>query len=144
VRRSYRDKPLVYALGKHSMYFWDEALRGMRVGGRRRVIVPLSAMSASQAACFPPDESIRLELEMISVQAEGLLSAFASEVPPGKRLDLLARILGGVGALTLSFAALTSDEIALPPIADCSVESRSVLLGNDDRARALLYSEPRN
>ena len=75
------------------------------VGGQRRVIVPPSALSATQAACLAPDESIRIDLEMLAV-ANGPLSYVASIVPPGERAAILrgACALASVTYLWTNFA----------------------------------------
>lgn len=49
------------------IWIWDELLSGMNVGGRRRVVVPLTAMSPTQAACFPPEESVRVDLDLVRI-----------------------------------------------------------------------------
>ena len=77
--------PLMYALGKYdNVWIWDEVLSGMNVGGQRRVVVPPSALSHTQAACLPADDQIRMDLEMIEVSS-GPFSVLAASLPPGER-----------------------------------------------------------
>merc|ERR1719440_398708 len=45
--------PLTFALGRHNVPIFDEALQGMRIGGRRRLLVPPSAIPESQASNVP-------------------------------------------------------------------------------------------
>mmetsp|Transcript_51624 Transcript_51624/g.85620 ORF Transcript_51624/g.85620 Transcript_51624/m.85620 type:complete len:245 (-) Transcript_51624:162-896(-) len=84
--------PLTFALGKHSVPIWDEALKDMRVGGRRRLIVPPSAIPKSQAARLPPEESIRIDLEVLGI-VRGPLAVIPSVLPPGNRRVTIARLL---------------------------------------------------
>ena len=49
---------------------WERGVPGMRVGGRRRLIVPPSlAYGESRSGSVPPDATLLFEIELVSVSA---------------------------------------------------------------------------
>lgn len=87
--------PLTFALGRHDVPIWDEALTGMRVGGKRRVVVPYSRIPSSQAANVPVDqegEDLRLDLSLIGLET-GAAAVLPSLLPPGNRRVTVARFI---------------------------------------------------
>ena len=80
-------KPLTFALGKHSVPIWDEALTGMRVGGRRRMLVPPSAIPNTQADKVPGENRVlRFDFELLGVlDKHSPMAVLATVVPPSVR-----------------------------------------------------------
>ena len=88
-----KDQPLTMAVGKHAVPIWDEALRGMRVGGKRRMVVPPDALPDFQSDKVPGEKrELRLDFEVLSIiHKASPLAMLASLVPPHKRPRVLAQ-----------------------------------------------------
>jgi FKBP-type peptidyl-prolyl cis-trans isomerase FkpA len=59
-----------FTLGKKEvMDGWEEGLRGMRVGGTRRLVIPpeLAYGRAGAGDTIPPDETLTFEVELLRV-----------------------------------------------------------------------------
>jgi len=87
--------PLTFAPAKHEVPIFSEAVEGMRVGGRRRVIVPRSRVPPSQINNVPRDqagESLRFDIELVGVET-GLKALVPSLLPPGNRRLAITRAL---------------------------------------------------
>ena len=103
-------EPLTFALGKHNVPVWDEALKGMRVGGQRRLIVPPSAIPATQMDKVPgEDRVLRFDFELVGlVDPKDVKAVVARKLPPS-----MARL--GVGRLAfLCLYVLSFVPYALP------------------------------
>ena len=91
-------QPLTFALAKHDVPVWDEALRDMRIGGRRRLVVPPTAVPESQKGRLPREnEPLRFDIELLGLET-GPMSLVAQALPPGNRRQTILR-----GILALSF-----------------------------------------
>jgi peptidylprolyl isomerase len=65
-----RGQPLAFRLGSGEvMRGWDEGIAGMRVGGRRRLIVPpyLAYGSRGVPGVIPPGATLIFDVELIEV-----------------------------------------------------------------------------
>ena len=64
-------KPFTFALGAGQVIAgWDQGLAGMKVGGKRLLIIPSSlAYGAQQVGSIPPNSTLVFEVELLSVQA---------------------------------------------------------------------------
>jgi FKBP-type peptidyl-prolyl cis-trans isomerase FkpA len=65
-----KQDPFEFTLGKKEvMDGWEEGLRGMRVGGTRRLVIPPSLAYGSQGAgdTIPPDATLTFEVELLRV-----------------------------------------------------------------------------
>ena len=62
--------PIVFVIGSGTLISgFDQGVRGMRVGGRRRIYVPPSmAYGSSGSGPIPPNASIVFEVELTGVQ----------------------------------------------------------------------------
>ena len=66
-----RETPLRFVLGSGEMIKgWDEGLKGMRVGGIRRLVVPPSLGYGDKGVkgVVPPDAVLTFEIELLSVK----------------------------------------------------------------------------
>jgi FKBP-type peptidyl-prolyl cis-trans isomerase len=62
--------PFEFTLGKKEvMDGWEEGLRGMKVGGKRRLVIPpqLAYGAAGAGDTIPPNETLTFEVELLSV-----------------------------------------------------------------------------
>ena len=65
-----KQDPFEFTLGKKEvMEGWEEGLRGMRVGGTRRLTIPPQLAYGKDGAgdTIPPDETLTFEVELLSV-----------------------------------------------------------------------------
>ena len=65
-----KEDPFVFTLGKKEvMDGWEEGLRGMRVGGTRRLVIPPELAYGREGAgdTIPPDETVTFEVELLRV-----------------------------------------------------------------------------
>jgi FKBP-type peptidyl-prolyl cis-trans isomerase len=65
-----KQDPFEFTLGKKEvMDGWEEGLRGMRVGGTRRLVIPPALAYGSEGAgdTIPPDETLTFEVELLRV-----------------------------------------------------------------------------
>lgn len=63
-------KPLVFTLGVGMVIpGWDEGVKGMRVGGKRELIIPPDLAYGRRGAgnLIPPDSTLRFEIELLSI-----------------------------------------------------------------------------
>ena len=80
-------QPLTFALGKHDVPIWDEALEGMRLGGKRRLLVPPSAIPKAQKHHVPgEDRVLRFDFELLrTLDAKHPMAMVAQHIPPQER-----------------------------------------------------------
>lgn len=87
--------PLTFAPGKHAVPIFTEAIKGMRVGGTRRLSVPASKIPPSQMSNVPKDqmgEGLRFDIEFVGIET-GIKAVIPSVLPPGNRRLAITRIL---------------------------------------------------
>jgi FKBP-type peptidyl-prolyl cis-trans isomerase len=67
-----RNKPFTFTLGKHEVIDgWDEGVAGMKVGGKRTLIIPPSlAYGATGGAggVIPPNSTLIFDVELVSAR----------------------------------------------------------------------------
>jgi len=65
-----KQDPFEFTLGKKEvMDGWEEGLRGMRVGGKRRLVIPPALAYGREGAgdTIPPNETLTFEVKLLSV-----------------------------------------------------------------------------
>jgi FKBP-type peptidyl-prolyl cis-trans isomerase FkpA len=64
-----RGKPLPFTLGAHEVIAgWDEGVVGMKVGGKRKLIIPPELAYGSQdKGKIPPNSELTFEVELLSI-----------------------------------------------------------------------------
>jgi FKBP-type peptidyl-prolyl cis-trans isomerase len=65
-----KQDPFEFTLGKKEvMEGWEEGLRGMRVGGKRRLTIPPQLAYGKEGAgdTIPPNETLTFEVELLRV-----------------------------------------------------------------------------
>ena len=68
-----RDKPFTFKLGAgHVIRGWDEGVAGMKVGGKRTLLIPawLGYGSSGAGGVIPPNASLVFEVELLDVNAD--------------------------------------------------------------------------
>jgi FKBP-type peptidyl-prolyl cis-trans isomerase len=66
-----RGRPIEFVLGRKMVIpGWEQGVKGMRVGGRRSLVVPpgLAYGAAGQGAAVPPDATLIFDLELVQVR----------------------------------------------------------------------------
>ena len=67
-----RGKPIAFKLGSHQVIpGWDEGIAGMKVGGKRTLIIPPEQGYGSKGAgggLIPPNATLLFEVELVSVR----------------------------------------------------------------------------
>jgi len=66
-----RDKPFTFVIGRHRVIAgWEEGVMGMRVGGRRQLIIPpeLGYGERGVPGVIPPDATLFFDVELLEVQ----------------------------------------------------------------------------
>jgi FKBP-type peptidyl-prolyl cis-trans isomerase len=66
-----RGQPLVFQVGDHSMIAgFDEGVRGMRIGGKRKITVPpdMGYGAAGRPPQIPPNSTLVFDLELVDVK----------------------------------------------------------------------------
>jgi FKBP-type peptidyl-prolyl cis-trans isomerase FkpA len=66
-----RNEPFVFKLGAgHVIKGWDEGVAGMRIGGRRKLVVPAELGYGKRGAggVIPPDALLYFEVELLGVE----------------------------------------------------------------------------
>jgi FKBP-type peptidyl-prolyl cis-trans isomerase len=63
-------KPAEFALGTGLIAGWNEALQSMKVGGKRRIILPpsLAYGQTGRPPTIPPNETLTFEIELLGVR----------------------------------------------------------------------------
>lgn len=87
--------PLTFAPDKHAVPIFCDAIEGMRIGGRRRLVVPSRMVPPSQRNNVPRDqegEALRFEIELLGTET-GLAAVIPSMLPPGSRRITITRAL---------------------------------------------------
>jgi len=79
--------PITMAVGTHDVPIWDEALSGMREGGKRRMLLPPEALPEFQADKVPGENrELRFDFELLrTVHPWSPLAKLASVLPPHRR-----------------------------------------------------------
>ena len=65
-----KQDPFEFTLGKKEVIpGWEEGLRGMKVGGKRRLVIPPALAYGPEGAgdTIPPNETLTFEVELLSV-----------------------------------------------------------------------------
>ena len=86
--------PLAFELGAGRVIpGWDEGIAGMKVGGKRTLVVPASLAygETGAGASIPPDSDLVFETELVGI-ATGV-DALASKIPGGLPNLILSSVL---------------------------------------------------